>query len=164
MAKLLGFLKQSVGIESVLRCTVIWIQAGSLVLLILVSSPDLIRRIYRFQYNAGYWKRSTLGLVLGLGPRLLTYLNFEILPLAQVPWQCLHSPSSCNGTLFSRCSSLTLVNYSKPLSLCLSTLCLKQLYMWSCASPYHLNRVLGYYSCTLHILPYSNLRYCQSSP
>ena len=40
---------------------------------ILVSSPDLIRRIYRFQYNARetrYWKQSMLGLVLGLGPRL----------------------------------------------------------------------------------------------
>jgi len=29
----------------------------------LVSSPDLIWRVYRFQ-----WKQSTLGLVLGLGP------------------------------------------------------------------------------------------------
>ena len=40
---------------------------------ILVSSPDLIRRVYRFQYNARetrYWKQSMLGLVLGLGPRL----------------------------------------------------------------------------------------------
>ena len=36
----------------------------------IVSSPDLIRRVYRFQYNARYWKRSALGLVLGLGPRL----------------------------------------------------------------------------------------------
>ena len=37
----------------------------------LVSSPDLIRHVYRFQYNrARYWKQSTLGLVLGLGPRL----------------------------------------------------------------------------------------------
>ena len=37
--------------------------------IVLVSSPDLIRRIYHFQYVC-YWKRSALGLVLGLGPRL----------------------------------------------------------------------------------------------
>ena len=37
----------------------------------LVSSPDLIRHVYRFQYNVREnWKRSVLGLVLGLGPRL----------------------------------------------------------------------------------------------
>ena len=40
---------------------------------LLVSSPDLIRRVYRLQYNAWYWKWSTLGLVLGLGPRLVRY-------------------------------------------------------------------------------------------
>ena len=38
----------------------------------LVSPPDLIWRVYHFQYNARYWKQSMLGLVLGLGPRLLS--------------------------------------------------------------------------------------------
>ena len=48
------------------------ISTGEMVQLKLVLSPDLIRHVYRFQYNAHaqYWKRSMLGLVLGLGPRL----------------------------------------------------------------------------------------------
>ena len=41
---------------------------------LVVSSPDLIRCVYRFQCNPHmqYLKRSVLGLVLGLGLRLLT--------------------------------------------------------------------------------------------
>ena len=46
---------------------------------ILVSSPDLIQRVYRLQYNrVWYWKWSALGLVLGLGPRLIMYIPSRV--------------------------------------------------------------------------------------
>ena len=52
-------------------------QPSSLARWTLVSSPDLIWRVYRFQYNARYWKRSTLGLVWGLGLRLGDHLRWK---------------------------------------------------------------------------------------
>ena len=56
------------GVGTTLRITGKWWKSHKR--LSLVSSPDLIWLVYRFQYNARYWKWSVLGLVLGLGLRL----------------------------------------------------------------------------------------------
>ena len=46
--------------------------------LFLVSSPDLIRHVYRFQYNARDTESDPRwGLVLGLGPRLVFSSGLE---------------------------------------------------------------------------------------
>ena len=53
---------------------------------LLVSSPDLIRRVYRFQYNVQeYWKWSALGLVLDLGPRLFHCIPCGTFTLTHLP-------------------------------------------------------------------------------
>ena len=57
--------------------------------MLLVSSPDLIRRVYCLQYNAREnWKRSALGLVLGLGPRLVCCLPAMMPDLSAVWLPC----------------------------------------------------------------------------
>ena len=65
----------------------------------IVSSPDLLRRIYHFQYNA--WIKSTLGLVWGLGPRLasMLFVHPHFLALecesADCHYDCMHPMRLC---------------------------------------------------------------------
>ena len=49
--------------------------------------PSLVPRpTYCFQYNAQYWKRSALGVVLGLGPRLVEAFSQVRLGLGMRLW------------------------------------------------------------------------------
>ena len=63
---------------SLLKSYAFWVETcfilHTLYCSIIVSSPDLIRHVYRFQYNARELKAICAGVGLGLGPRLCSSL------------------------------------------------------------------------------------------